>query len=252
MLPPSEPRETTLNGINLIDTFGNGTRQSAYLQMQELEVKSHDALFVIMSDVLLDKPHVMEKLNTVFQGFEMSNTFPLFILMGSFTSKPYLSEGAREFILGLFQSLANCICSYPMLAQKAKLLIVPGPEDPGVASISPRRQIPSYFTKELQRKVPNMSFASNPCKLRFYTQEIVLFREDLLKKIQRHIILNPASNNNDPSQDVDITQLLAQSILDQAHLCPLPLESCPIYWDLGYFFSFFLTYLLSFFHSFIF
>ena len=36
------------------------------------------------------------------------------------------------------------------------------------------------------------------------------------------------------SLDNDITQQLVQSILDQAHLCPLPLHVRPVYWDLDY------------------
>ena len=41
------------------------------------------------------------------------------------------------------------------------------------------------------RKVPHVTFASNPARLRFFTQEIVLFREDLLKKMQRHSVVPP-------------------------------------------------------------
>jgi DNA polymerase epsilon subunit 2 len=41
----------------------------------------------------------------------------------------------------------------------------------------------------MRQKVKHVTFASNPCRLRYYTQEIVLFREDLLKKMQRHLVV---------------------------------------------------------------
>lgn len=67
-LPPAEARGDTLLAMGLVDAFGNGTRQQQQMQMQELESVAHEALFVIMSDVLIDKPHVMEKLQSVFEG----------------------------------------------------------------------------------------------------------------------------------------------------------------------------------------
>lgn len=47
--------------------------------------------------------------------------------MGSFTSKPYLSDDARPAIQAAFINLANVISSYPRLSQNAKFLLVPGP-----------------------------------------------------------------------------------------------------------------------------
>ena len=228
--PPAEDRDEALLKMGVVDPFGNGTRQPQMAQMQALEEIAHDALFVIMSDVLIDKPHVLEKLQTVFDGYERFGVDPLFILMGSFTSKAYLAAGAREAIKAVFTSLADCICTCPRLAQNAKFLIVPGPEDPGIGSIFPRRAIPALFVKELQQRIPHMTFASNPCRVRFYTQEIVLFREDLLRKLQRHVVLNPTKMETER----EMTEVLAESILDQEHLCPLPMDSRPIYWELDH------------------
>ena len=70
--------------------------------------------------------------------------------------------------------------------------------------------------------------------MKFFTQEIVLFREDLLRKIQRNSILTPIFDQNGENGGTDITQQLVESILDQAHLCPLPLCVKPVYWELDY------------------
>ena len=157
-LPPAETRDETLVAMGIVDPFGNGTRQQGMQQMQELEAASHDSLFVVMSDVLLDKPLVMEKLQSVFEGYELYDTDPLFILMGPFTSKPYLSDEARPAIQSAFQNLANVICTCPRLAKNAKFLLVPNAEDPGIGSILPRRALPAQFVKDLQKKVKSICF----------------------------------------------------------------------------------------------
>lgn len=227
VMPPAEDRDSALVTMGILDPFGNGARQQQIAAMQELEAHAHESMLVVMSDVLVDKPHVLEKLQSVFEGYERYGVDPLFILMGAFTSKPYLSAGAREGIQAAFSSLADSICTCPRLAKNARFLLVPGPEDPGIGSILPRRPIPALFLKDLQKRVPHMTVASNPCRLRFYTQEIVLFREDLLRKMQRHVVKSTETEQ-------DTTEILAQTILEQEHLCPLPLESRPIYWELDY------------------
>ena len=130
-----------------------------------------------MSDIQLDRPMVVEKLQRVFEGFETAGTDPLFILMGNFVNKPYTAPGGREAIADAFSALGDAIASCPRIAKNAKFLLVPGPQDVGTHHALPRRPIPEIFTKELRKKVTHVTFASNPCRLRFFTQEIVLFRE---------------------------------------------------------------------------
>ena len=233
-MPPAEKRMITLNAMNVVDTFGTGTRQDQSEHMRNLEESAHDTLFVVMSDVAMDKAYVMEKLQTVLEGYEACGVDPLFILIGSFTSRPYLQKGAREEIKSIFKNLATIICSCPRLSQNAKFLLVPGPEDPGMGSVLPRRKIPDIFVQELQDKVPHLTFASNPCRIRFYTQEIVILRENLLEKMQRMSIIDQFQMHEYEEEGVEVSQTLSQTILDQAHLAPLPLPNRPIYWELDH------------------
>lgn len=106
-----------------------------------------------------------------------------------------------------------------------------GPLDVGTSVALPRRPIPEQYTKSLRQRVRHVTFASNPCRVRYFTQEIVLFREDLLKKMQRHLAVPLVLD--DPNVP-DITTQLVESLLDQAHLCPLPLHAKPVYWELDY------------------
>jgi hypothetical protein len=120
-----------------------------------------------------------------------------------------------------------------------------GPTDPGLSSALPRRPLPEILVKDLIKNIPNISFASNPCRIRFFTQEIVIYRsvrvsrqhctvvdvnpvlfvrEDLLKKMQRHTIVPLMTSEDAP----EITEQIVQSILDQVTLfsyssiAPLP------------------------------
>jgi hypothetical protein len=70
----------------------------------------------------------------------------------------------------------------------------PGFQDPGAGSVYPLSPLSSVFTKSLSNKVKHVLFASNPCRLRFYTQEIVIFREDVLRKMRRYALLQPRSS----------------------------------------------------------
>eukprot|EP01083_Nonionella_stella_P059378 155352_1 len=63
-------------------------------------------------------------------------------------------------------------------------------------------------------------------RIRFGTQEIVVFRQDLLAKMRRNCVVTPKLEDA-----VDLSNHLAKTILDQSHLCPLPLQICPLYWN---------------------
>jgi len=141
----------------------------------------------------------------------------------------------------------------------------------------PRPPLPRSFTDVLRKKLRNVTFATNPCRVRFYTQEIVIFRDNILSKIRRNCILPPtdisrvsplagdvASNdcpfqaipsgrlgpraqevtdscmqvgedaelfNSPPQPIVKSTEHLVKTLLDQSHLCPLPLRVNPVYWQ---------------------
>ena len=143
-------------------------------------------------------------------------------------------------------------------------LLLPGPMEVGTGSVLPFRQLPDAFTKDLKRRVPKLQVASNPCRLRFFTQEILVFKEDLLKKIQKHALpVRMLVGNEDqsatsdsvamqeedsmgvlrdggstesrpPSRQAKPIESLARLVVDQGHLFPLPPAARPVVWDLDY------------------
>ena len=210
--------------------FGLDFNSESFSRMYEAERESQAAPFVVLSDVFLDRADVLDKLRTVFAG--LVNMKPsIIVMMGNFSSHPFgHSRDDRVNYQKGFDALADILVAYPELRESSKFIFVPGPNDPGSANVLPRRPIPSVFYKTLKARAEkgghnNIFFTSNPARLRFYTQEIVFFREDLLSKLRRHQVLTCTSEKKQSPH-----VFLAKTLLEQGHLCPMPLSARPVYW----------------------
>jgi hypothetical protein len=62
-------------------------------------------------------------------------------------------------------------------------------------------------------------------RLKYGTQEIVIFRANLLIKMQRHCAIPPQITHG------PLTRQLAQTLLAQGHLAPIPLHCQPVFWE---------------------
>lgn len=87
-----------------------------------------------------------------------------------------------------FKELADLIASFPALSSYCQFLFVPGPTDPWSSSVLPRPAIPETFTKAIRDRVPKARFTSNPARIRYFGQEIVIFREDLMGRMLRNLV----------------------------------------------------------------
>ncbi|XP_065057553.1 DNA polymerase epsilon subunit 2-like [Rhopilema esculentum] len=221
--PPPEPSTVTRAHFGNINFFGgpSPTCVAASEKLKKIEQENQDAMFVFLSDVWLDQPKVMAKLRILFGGYaEVPPT--LFVLCGNFCSKPY---GTNYFktMKGLFQDLANLIAEFQSLVENSRFVFVPGPQDPGPGNILPRPKIPENITHALKEKVPFSLFATNPCRIQYCTQEIIIMREDIVNKMCRNCIHLPSDSESVPTHFVKTLQA-------QAHFCPLPLHVRPVYW----------------------
>lgn len=117
-----------------------------------------------------------------------------------------------------------------------------------------RPPLPKFVAEELLKRVPNAVLATNPCRLQYCTQEIVVIREDLVTKMCRNNIHFPSEGEipDHVRQFHEIfhffvcglillfkfimlicfTFQFARTIISQAHLAPLPLSVCPVYWTM--------------------
>ncbi|KAG0467582.1 hypothetical protein HPP92_019162 [Vanilla planifolia] len=176
----------------------------------------------------LEEEKVLDKLSVVLDGYESVDVVPsLFVLMGNFCSHPCnLSFHAFSSLRMQFAKLGDMIKAHPRIEERSRFLFIPGPDDAGPAKVLPKCTLPKYLTEELQNRVPSAIFSSNPCRVKFYTQEIVFFRQDLLYKMRRSSLIPPsAEETSDPFEH------LVATITHQSHLCPLPLTVQPIIWN---------------------
>ncbi|KAK8972819.1 hypothetical protein V6N11_057330 [Hibiscus sabdariffa] len=123
-----------------------------------------------------------------------------------------------------FGKLGRMIEAHPRLKEQSKFVFIPGPNDPGPSTVLPRCALPKYLTEELQKHVPNAIFSSNPCRVKFYTQEIVFICQDLLYRMRRSCLIPPSTEETD-----DPFEHLVATITHQSHLCPLPLLYNPLF-----------------------
>lgn len=221
--PPAEPALETRSYFGSVNFFGGPSSSCAKssVKLQAMLQENQDAMIVFLSDVFLDEPKVMDKLNFLLMGY---SEYPptAIVFMGNFSSAPYGPAKFRK-LKASFRALGDLILRFPEVATKSQFFFVPGPQDPGPGNILPRPPIPSVLTSDITDRIANAHFLSNPCHIQFCTREIVVFREDILNKMSRHCI-------RFPSDDTDMQTHFVKTIFSQSHLCPLPIHSRPIYW----------------------
>ncbi|XP_073294341.1 DNA polymerase epsilon subunit B [Primulina huaijiensis] len=227
--PPLEDREMSVTMFSGINFFGAGSlTKEETIRLAELEKEAVNDMFVILSDVWLDNEDTMENLKTIFGGYENEHVVPsLFVFMGNFCSRPCnLSFNSYSSLRSQFGKLGKMIADHQRLKEHSGFLFIPGPDDVGPSNVLPRCSLPKYITEELQNYIPNAAFLSNPCRIKFYTQEIVFFRQDMLYRMRRSCLMPPSNEEtSDPFEH------LVATITHQSHLCPLPLSIQPIIWN---------------------
>ncbi|CAO3616529.1 unnamed protein product [Cunninghamella blakesleeana] len=226
-LPPTESREITDSLFSHVDFNGLPKSLVSNIRLNEYENENNNIFFVILSDVFLDQPKVINGLRAIFHRYETSDQLPFgFVLIGNFSSQNQTYMGLQsDKYTSNFSALADIISDYPGIAEYSHFIFVPGSHDPWGGDLLPQPPIPSIFTKRLSQKIKKTSFATNPCRIRYCTQDILIFREDILSKLWRNTLLNP----NTTAQSNPIFHLVT-TLADQGHLCPLPLNVRPIYW----------------------
>lgn len=164
----------------------------------------------------------MEKLSTLFSGFAQSPPMGI-VLCGNFAAA---SPDLATYRV-LFRRLARLMAAHGSLTERTPLLLVPGPADLGLSRLLPRPGLPKALEAELKQRLPLARLVTNPVRLRCFTQELVVFREDLSAKMARHCLHTPREAVAAPGA---WAEHLARTVVSQGHLCPLPLHISPVYW----------------------
>lgn len=104
-----------------------------------------------------------------------------------------------------FDALADLIASYSLITRSTHFVFVPGPLDMTVNSTLPRRPLLSTFLSRVKSKIPKMHLATNPCRIKFFHQEIVIFREDTMARMLRNTVgVKPDVRSDDLKRFVSI------------------------------------------------
>jgi DNA polymerase epsilon subunit 2 len=235
-VPPAESRDETLRKMGVGDPLGNESREQLEEKLR-LEQSADDTQFIIISEIHMDKEEVVIKLSKVFAAYEEyadeeASTAPEFVLIGSFVSHDSTRAGGRQAHEDAFRRLADLIKGFPNLSKKGKFTIAPGPADLGLGAALPRRRLPSIVETHLKTGIKNLRMVSNPFRIRFYTHEMVFFREDLSRKMQRNTVR--IGNNPQVDTDSEVFDRVVMSLISQGHMLPLPLETRPVYWELDH------------------
>eukprot|EP00850_Spirogloea_muscicola_P003249 SM000013S26418 [mRNA] locus=s13:198863:202689:- [translate_table: standard] len=229
--PPVKHRDD-MKVTDGLDFFGAGPlKADEERHLLELEKAAANDMFVVLSDVWLDNEESMRRLETVLAGYESVEVVPsLFILIGDFCSKPCnLAFSDFSLLKSQFSRLGATISSHSRIRASSRFIFVPGPGDPGPANVLPRPALPNYFASAVREHIPDAVFGSNPCRIKFYSQEIVVFRYDLLQRMRRACVIPPSNN-----ETKEPFHHLVATVLQQGHLCPLPLSTQPVFWDFDY------------------
>lgn len=236
--PPIEGREVTMRAMQTVDPFRVLTTPREVQTVFDLQCSpdAQNAMIVAISDVHLDKPSVLEGIRRMLEGFRSTGTVPLMIcFMGNFGSRPYgHHQDDRHTYKAGFDALADILCSYPEISQSCTYVLVPGPHDPGSAPILPRCGLPRTLCTSLvdnAEMLPKVILTTNPCRIRFFTQELVLFRHELSLRLRRRAVVPPHPK---PTLAEPVMHSMAKTIVHQAHLCPLPLSAQPVHWEYDY------------------
>jgi DNA polymerase epsilon subunit 2 len=228
--PPLEPRAKTLAAMSCVDPFRVIETPAELDRVSALERGlPRDTMVVFASNIHLDEPAVHVSLRQLLQGYSAAPRVPeMFVFCGNFCSRPFGQQvGDAELYRGYFDDFARILGDYPAISRHARIVLVPGPADPGAGRVLPRFPLPAAFAGPLLDKArfPHLVLASNPCRIRFFTQEIVVFRSEITTRLRKRAILTPVPAS------LSLRSHMAHTLLLQGHLCPLPMSVQPIYWE---------------------
>ncbi|TPP58493.1 DNA polymerase epsilon subunit [Fasciola gigantica] len=209
-LPPTELSDASRRVFSVSNPFGGG---SAGAPAAPQDPKMHrlltttqagaDAMLVLLGETKLDRTGCIDQLATLFAGY--SSCPPVaFVLTGNFLSPDSTGCTCSERRLILRRIIRQLITVYtnafPVSEDSPsppQLILVPGPEDPVTASshILPRPGLPVDLVSDSLTNPTNpynwLRLVSNPCRIRIYTREIVVFRAEYTRLLVRHCVHLP-------------------------------------------------------------
>jgi len=111
------------------------------------------------------------------------------------------------------------------LKSSTKFVLVPSQEEAFYPNVLPRPGFPPELFEAWREYKLDLELASNPCRIKCFTRDIVVMRQDMtamLERLKVHQIPQVEEST------------LAQTLLDQGHACPIPMSAQQTQWNLDH------------------
>ncbi|QLG72256.1 hypothetical protein HG535_0C06110 [Zygotorulaspora mrakii] len=283
--PPGEKRETTLEAIGNLDLLGIHSSSSSNfvprldadlkvrLHLLERELVEHKFTF-LGGDIFLDEMSTFAALRKALMIFE-NDPPTVIVFYGSFSAVPVHASMSSKNVSSTtqykknFDRLADLFAEFENVSQNSTLIFVPGINDPwgsmvslGAAYSWPLQPLSPEFIQRMRKVCKNVILASNPTRIAYLSQEIVIVRDDMTDRFKRHSVPFPVIEATEQESELDamkvedarsqekisISQLvkhrdqlparikesrkLVKTILDQGQISPFISNIRPIVWNL--------------------
>jgi DNA polymerase epsilon subunit 2 len=188
--PPPEPSTSSRAYFGSINSWGGPSKTLLKYSKKLLDYERLNVAgtLIFLSDCWLDDPGVLENLKKLMIGYDESPPIAI-VLMGPFLK----SKDNFSILKSKFAALGEIIDATFTLKHETEIILVPDMEDPSAPNILPRPPIPEPLVSELRKKCKKLTLATNPCRIQYCTQQIVVCRLDLVRKLCRNTIKFPAT-----------------------------------------------------------
>ncbi|KAI5807499.1 DNA polymerase alpha/epsilon subunit B-domain-containing protein [Peziza echinospora] len=235
--PPCERRDASAEIFGHVDFLATGSvldpASAQNRAMRRIETALDDVKMLILSEVELDVDTTFTALRAIFETYV--DAPPLVcILMGNFIKIPFGGSvvGHKSGIGGgvqgtlaykeYFNTLASLLGEFPTLIKATTFVFVPGDNDPFTASFSggrsvllPREPVPEVFVNRVKRVLATGGapggnpetrggiWTSNPCRLSYFSQEMLVIRDDAGGRLGRNAVRFRKHGEGDEDGDGD-------------------------------------------------
>jgi DNA polymerase epsilon subunit 2 len=227
--PPLESRQQSLATLSHPKYNIGLSMTTATEQISNLEAQYQDSAIVVLSDVWLDCNRTVGGLQRMLAGFEHMRPVPAaFLVIGSFFSNNSLQGAvAVEALRKAFDMLAATILRYPNIAAQSKFIFIPALDDPLSSKILPRPALPEELLKSFYESGLDAVMASNPTRTFAFSKEIIVGRLDATLILRKNLLPQLIRSAHGEIGTI-------KTLLQQAHLCPLPISVQPRAWELDH------------------
>lgn len=203
--PPVESRPDACVALGVPDPMCELTTVDDYREAEAAAAKEVHSSVAVFNDVALDDVHVLDRLRHVLSTLVAVSTVPdVLVLCGPFLSHAFgAAAGDKARLKQAFDGLADMLAAIPAVAAGSLLVLVPAQTDAGCGSVLPRLPLPAAALGKLTDTVRKVEVASNPTRLRWFTQELVFFRSDIGERLRKSALISATQAGGNASYDYD-------------------------------------------------